>query len=114
VAEGITRTLETIVSTYKATVAFGQKPVLPDYGVPEHDVFLRVEAEDFAAFYEQVQGGAQLARNALDATTLSESRRLWRQLLGSKFPAPTTEVAAAPGGFAEPERPARPAGTRFA
>ena len=44
VAEGTTRTLERIVSDYALDVALGRKPVLPDYGVPSHDVFKRVSS----------------------------------------------------------------------
>jgi hypothetical protein len=88
VAEGVKRTLEAIVTTYAWHAQTGQKPVLWDHGVPSHDVFKRVSAEDFAAFYKLVVGAAKLAREALDATTVRSSANKWRDLFGSKFPSP--------------------------
>lgn len=116
VAEGTTRTLERIVSDYALDVALGRKPVLPDYGVPSHDVFKRVSVEDFKAFYEQVQDAAALARRAFDSTDRTESGKLWRELFGSKFPEPppnggegTKKV-----GYTTPAAPAVPGSGRFA
>lgn len=113
VAEGITLTLEYIVYNYETTVREGSKPFLKDYGVPEHDVFKRVSAEDFAAFYEQVKEAAHLARKALYSTDRKESGNLWRELLGSRFPEPPDDRNEK-GGFTKPERPAAPVGARFA
>ena len=82
VAEGITLTLEKIVSTYP------QKPFLADRGVPEHDVFARLSDEDYEAFYDAACEAAVIARKAYDAETTQESVKFWRQLLGNKFPEP--------------------------
>lgn len=82
VAEGITMTLERIVSD------FPKKPFLADRGVPEHDVFARLTEEDYKAFYDAACDAAVLARTAYDAPTTQESAKLWRQLLGNKFPEP--------------------------
>ncbi len=112
VAEGITRTLEGIVTAYSAHVAAGLKPTLPDYGVPEHDVFKRVKEEDFASFYEQVKEGAAAARKALDSDDRTESGNLWHELLGSKFPKPPDNGGKK--GFTEPKKSAAPGVTRFA
>jgi hypothetical protein len=115
VAEGITRTLETIVSKYAVEAALGLKPVLPDYGVPSHDVFRRVTAEDFKAFYDQVKGAAKLARHALDSTDRTESGNLWRELLGSKFPEPPANGGGTKKvGYTAPAAPAVPGSGRFA
>lgn len=112
VAEGIVLTLEAMVSKYKAG-----KPVLPDYGVPHHDVLARITASDFATFYEQAKAAAGTARSAFDSTDRAQSSNLWRQLLGTKFPKCDDEAAgggAKGGGFQEPSRRAVPGTGRFA
>jgi len=85
VAEGVTRTLEAISDWY----SLGIKPVLPDHGVPEHDVLRRVDGKDFAKFHAQVSDAAKIARKALDSQDVTESANGWRELFGEeKFPAP--------------------------
>lgn len=96
VAEGITASLEAIVRNYQSHVLTQQKPVLPDHGVPENDVFRRVSVGDFAGFYRLVQNAANLARQALDAPTIAEGALAWRELLGPEFPEPPKD-----GGFTE-------------
>lgn len=86
VAEGVTLTLEAIVSKYSLHAAAKTTPFLPDRGVPAHNVFHRVEGADFAAFYDEVSKAAAIARRALDADTLKESADAWRELFGDKFP----------------------------
>lgn len=115
VAEGITRTLETIVSKYAVEAALGLKPVLPDYGVPSHDVFRRVTAADFKTFYDQVTSAAKLARRALDSADRTESGNLWRELLGNKFPEPPANGGGTKkAGYTTPVAPAVPGSGRFA
>lgn len=115
VAEGITRTLETIVSKYAVEATLGLKPFLPDYGVPSHDVFRRVTAADFKAFYDQVTSAAKLARRALDSADRTESGNLWRELLGSKFPEPPANGGGTrKAGYTTPVAPAVPGSGRFA
>lgn len=113
VAEGLTRTLEGIVSKYGFLVQTGGKPQLWDYGVPAHDVFKRITAEDFKKFYEQVTEAAKLARKALDSQDRTESGQLWRELLGNKFPKPPAP-ATSKKGFTVPTEPAVPGSGRFA
>jgi hypothetical protein len=92
VAEGVTRTLETITTNYKGYALLKATPFLPDHGVPEHNVFARVSGEDFAAFHSQVCDAAEIARRAFDADDITESVDGWRELFGSKFPpAPSSE-----------------------
>jgi len=110
VAEGITRSLEAIVAEYRYLVMLGQKPQLPDYGVPGHDVFKRISAGDFAKFYEQAADAAQMARAALDSNDRTESARLWQELLWPKFPSPPTKTK----GYSSPSAPAVPDSGRFA
>lgn len=94
VADGLTRSLETIVRDYQVHVLTHRKPELPDHGVPENDVFRRVTVDDFAGFHVLVQNAANLARQALDAPTIAESASAWRELLGPEFPEPPQD-----GGF---------------
>lgn len=110
-AEGITRTLENIITEYAVEYTSNSKPQLPDYGVPNHDVFAKITNVDFHQFYDQVNDGALLARQALDCPKYNESCNLWRQLLGSRFPSPP-EVTSK--GFTTPQKPANPGSGRFA
>lgn len=116
VADGVVKTLEKIVSEYSLLVARGGKPQLPDYGVPTHDVFKRISADDFKKFYEQIESGAALARRAFDAEDRSESGNLWRELFGNKFPKPPENGGGGSnrGGYTPPSGPAAPGSGRFA
>lgn len=86
VAEGVTLTLETIVTNYETYALCKQTPFLSDHGVPRHNVLGRVEGEKFAEFYEHVKEAAETAREALDADTKEKSIEKWQELFGSKFP----------------------------
>ena len=86
VAEGVTRTLETIVANYSWYALCKRTPFLSDHGVPDHNVLERVDGEDFAEFYEHVKEAAEIAREALDAGTKEKSIEKWQKLFGSKFP----------------------------
>ncbi|RMG26461.1 MAG: nucleotidyltransferase [Armatimonadetes bacterium] len=115
VAEGVVRTMEAIVEAYAMIVRLGGKPPLPDYGVPSNDVFRRITAADFGAFYQQVKEGAELARKALDSDDRTESANLWRELFGPKFPKPPGNGGTKKGaGFTPPTGPAVPGSGRFA
>ncbi len=114
VAEGVVKTLEAIVSSYSMLLLTKGKPILPDYGVPTHDVFHRISGEDFCMFYEQVRAGATLSRLALEAQDHAESSNLWRSMFGSKFPAPPENGSGRKSGFTPPTAPAAPGSGRFA
>jgi hypothetical protein len=114
VAEGFTRTLEKIVSQFAIHVNSGGKPSLSDYGVPGHDVWERITAEDFKLFYDQVKEGSELARKAYDSQDRTESGNLWRELLGSKFPEPSGNDGSGKQGFTPRTEPSVPGGGRFA
>lgn len=86
VATGVTLTLETIAKNYQSSALLNQSPVLPDHGVPEHNVFARVSGEDFAEFHKQICKAAEIARQALEASSVRESAEKWRLLFGNKFP----------------------------
>ena len=113
VAEGITQTLENIVLQYGGLIDEGEKPFLPDYGVPSHDVFEKVTVEEFKAFYGQAKEGALLARRALDSQDRDESNKLWQELLGGKFPDPPKNRTKGEG-YTLPNQSAVPGSGRFA
>lgn len=114
VAEGVVKTLEAIVSSYAVLVLTKGKPTLPDYGVPSHDVFKRITGEDFCTFYDQVKVGADLSRRAFDSEDRTESGNLWREMFGSKFPAPPENGSGKKSGFTTPTDSAAPGSGRFA
>jgi Second Messenger Oligonucleotide or Dinucleotide Synthetase domain len=91
IAQGVTRTLETIATRYARYAVVKSVPELSDRGVPEHNVMHRVSGDDFAAFHALVTNAASLARRALDADSVSVSANLWHELFGSKFPDPPIE-----------------------
>jgi hypothetical protein len=88
VAEGVVSAFERIRDDYRWCVESGGKPYLPDHGVPEHDVFARVSAEDFKGFYALACDAAEKARSAYDEEDKETSAEKWRELFGEKFPAP--------------------------
>jgi len=118
VAEGVTLALEAIVRDYKIYEATKTKPVLPDHGVPAHNVFARLSADDFATFYGQVVDAAAIARRAYDADSPKESADAWRELFGGEFPpAPSSDQStggAKSAGFTPRERATTAGGSRFA
>lgn len=114
VAEGVVKSLEAIVTSSEVFVLTKRKPILPDYGVPNHDVFHRITTEDFATFYGQVKDGADLSRRALDSEDRNESGYLWREMFGSKFPEPPSNGSGENRGFTTPAGPAVPGSGRFA
>ncbi len=87
VADGLTRTFESIRDTYRGEVLAGTVPYLRDHGV-DQDVFRRVTPEQFATFWRLVDAAAVQARAALDADGVADSALLWRDLLGPDFPQP--------------------------
>lgn len=122
VAEGVTLTLEEIADRYADDAKNKRVPVLPDHGVPSHNVLHRLTADDFAAFHAQVCEDAVIARRALDAATVKESANEWRKLFGNKFPAPPEDndkdgggsKNTKSGGYTPREEPTVIGGGRYA
>ncbi|WP_009631120.1 SMODS domain-containing nucleotidyltransferase [Synechocystis sp. PCC 7509] len=119
VAEGVTKTLEKIASSYKVYAASKTAPDLRDHSVPTHNVFKRVSGEDFAEFHNQVCTAAKVARDAIDADTVYESAENWRILFGQEFPkAPNDNsgrtLGPNPGGFTQRSNISILGGGRFA
>ncbi|AJW62935.1 hypothetical protein VO54_01458 [Elizabethkingia miricola] len=86
VAEGVTKTLENIIDTYYLDYFFNRTPILPDRGVPEHDVWKRVSVDDFKSFYDSVKEYSALAKEAMEAESLKDQVNKWREIFGEKFP----------------------------
>jgi hypothetical protein len=109
VAEGVTRTLEEIITRFK-----DGKPILLDHGT-SLDVLHRVEPADFYKFYGLAAAAAKLARRASDADALEDSVALWRELFGEAFPPPPKKNDEGPkGGFSRRTEPTVPGSGRFA
>jgi hypothetical protein len=79
--------LETIRYTYNYYALVGQVPYLEDPGVPGSNVFSNVTAEDFKTFFDKLEEHADLARKAKDEIDDTEALKLWRSVMGSRFPA---------------------------
>ena len=102
-AEGVVRTLETIKTKFAANAAARITPVLPDHGVPEHDVMQRVTGEEFASFHSRVCEAADVARDALNADSVEESAKLWRKLFGDNFLSRQVEMETTAVGDSGPQ-----------
>lgn len=98
VAEGVTRTLESVAKVYESDVAMGRVPYLPDHGVPEHNVFRRITPAEFAAFYGRATEAAPIARAALESTEVGPSATGWKALFGDDFPNPPADGGGGPRG----------------
>lgn len=87
------------------------KPILPDHGVPQHDVFGRVDKEDYKHFINQIKNISKMAQEAFAEPDNYESSVKWREIFGDKFPLyekPTPTLTKRE----EPSTPTKP--TRYA
>ena len=84
-ASGIVSVLEGIESSYGFYRGLRLVPTIPDPGYASVNVAKHWESDDFNDFMNQVKAAAATARKALDSTEETESRKLWRQLFGSRF-----------------------------
>jgi hypothetical protein len=116
VAEGVTRTLENIVSTFGENAAKKETPFLPNHGIPEQNVLHRLSGEDFHNFHKNAKNAATIARRALDSDSKKESADAWRELFGDKFPPADDggEPGGPKGGFTPRREVSTIAGGRFA
>lgn len=91
--------LEAIRDAYGLHVLLGTVPHVEDPGVPGNNVFSNVTAGEFTTFYNKIKGQAELARKAKNESDDAEALKLWRQVLGPRFPASAaakkSEVSAA-------------------
>lgn len=114
VAQGIVETLEAIVAKTVRQV----KPEVWDHGVRQ-DVFQRVTAQEWAAFYDTISALAPNARAAYDEQDRQRSSALWCDVLGPAFPKDDDDDDGGGGnerGFQPPSGPPSSAGQprRFA
>jgi hypothetical protein len=84
-ATGVVNVLEGIENSYGAYGGTGSVPSVPDPGYASVNVAKHWEPADFTAFMNQVKTAAVTARKALNSQDEGESRKLWRQLFGSRF-----------------------------
>lgn len=87
--DGITSVAEGIVKAFEHLLLYyPQKPVLPDRGVPEHDVFESLSQEEYTSFYNTVNRYYPIAKAALESDSISESVKLWREFFceSEEFP----------------------------
>lgn len=94
VAQGFTLAAEWIVHNYHSDRINETVPYLRDHGVPGHDVFARITAEQFALFYDAVQNVAVQARAALDNGDNDASIDAWCDIFGEPFPKRTQKQTA--------------------
>ena len=107
--------LETIVSSYSAYVSLDRVPLIEDPGVPGNCVLSGMTSAAFKGFYNKAATCADIGRRALDAGDSEEGLQLWRDVFGSRFPAPANLKATellddpvAPSGLAFLDQPVRP------
>jgi hypothetical protein len=84
-AAGVVNVLEGVESKYGVYRDLNLVPTISDPGYASVNVAKHWESKDFNDFIKQVKAAATTARKALDNTDESESRKLWRQVFGSKF-----------------------------
>lgn len=113
-ARGVVEIFETMAATWAAQAATGVNPVLPDHGVPEHDVLKRLTVADFKAFHLAASNAAREARAALNDTDAQSSGERWRRLFGPSFPLPPAGGGDRPRSFSAPVAAAQPKTERFA
>lgn len=87
--------LEAIRDSYGVYVLLGAVPYVEDPGVPGSNVFSNVTPEEFKTFYNKVKDHAELARKAKNKSDDEEALKLWRLVLGGRFPASTSAKSVA-------------------
>lgn len=85
-AEGVTKTFDGIINSFKNEYESNSVPILPDHGVPSHNVLGRVNGDEFCEFYEHVTKASEIASDAYNSDSAKESSSKWIELFGSKFP----------------------------
>lgn len=84
-AAAVVNVLEGIENSYGWYRGTNMVPTISDPGYASVNVAKHLEAKEFNDFMNQVTTTASTARKALGSTDETESRRLWRQVFGSKF-----------------------------
>ena len=84
-ARAVVNVLEGVESSYGIYRDLNTVPVISDPAYASVNVAKHWEFKEFKDFMLQVKSAAATARKALDNTDETESRKLWRQIFGSKF-----------------------------
>jgi len=84
-ADAVVNVLEGIERSYGFYRDMNIVPTISDPAYPSVNVAKHWESKEFNAFMSQVKSAASTARKALDSTDETESRRLWKQVFGSRF-----------------------------
>lgn len=84
-AAAVVNVLEGIERSYGAYRDANLVPNISDPGYSSVNVAKRWPAKEFNDFMVQVKSAAARARSAFNSSDETESRKLWRQLFGSKF-----------------------------
>lgn len=84
-AAAVVNVLEGMERTYGAFRNTNSVPFIPDPGYSSVNVAKRWTSGEFDDFMGQVQPAATTARNALNESDESTSRKLWRRLFGAQF-----------------------------
>jgi hypothetical protein len=99
VAEGVTRTFETLEERWREMAAQQQTPFIKDHGV-DQNVLGRISGEEFAEFHALVGPASRTARRAFEAPEKEQSVLLWQDLFGGRFP--DARGGGGPGGPQDP------------
>jgi hypothetical protein len=84
-ANAVVNVLEGVERSYGAYRGMNRVPTISDPAYTSVNVAKHWESKDFNDFINQVKSAASTARKALNSPDEAESRKLWRQVLGSSF-----------------------------
>ena len=106
------KTLEKIVEKYETDYLLGTVPNIPDPGVPGNFVTTGITPAAFKGFYNKVKSHAGLGQKALNETDPEEATKLWKNILGDRFPktkgTKSEGLLAAPVTLSTPTFPNKP------
>ena len=84
-AAAVLNVFEGVERTYGIYRDLNIVPTIVDPGYTAVNVAKHWQAKDFTDFLKQIKIASETARKAFDSASEGESRKLWRQVFGSKF-----------------------------
>lgn len=75
-----------IVERYLPAFNQGKVPVISDPSMPGRNVAEYMSFEEFQEFYELIKEHAEIARTAVREPDLKKTIKLWRRVMGQRFP----------------------------
>jgi glycosyltransferase involved in cell wall biosynthesis len=84
-AAAVLNVFEGVERTYGIYRDLNIVPTIADPGYTAVNVAKHWQAKDFTDFLKQIKIASETARKAFDSASEGESRKLWRQVFGSKF-----------------------------